>query len=110
MPIVAEPIPHIDPSVKHVGVSKLRGLNADKLRHTHDTLVIQDNDQPLAVLLTYDKFLAIQEQLQSVAATVDLLSDGAEVRALISGLDDVRAQRVEALDDIKAELQKGRGR
>lgn len=65
MPIV-EDFPTIDPSVKHVGVSKLRGLNADKLRENTDTYVIQDNEQPLAVLLTYDKFLAMQEKLRAI--------------------------------------------
>src|SRR5262249_5929977 len=54
-------LPNIDPNIKHVGVSKLRGLNASKLKeHTEDTLVIQENDKPLAVLLSYDRFLEIK--------------------------------------------------
>jgi hypothetical protein len=99
--------PYIDSSVKHVGVSKLRGLNADKLRETTDTFVIQDpNDKPLAVLLTYDKFLAMQEELEAVARTVEMLSDNAEATAFKAGLEDVRAGRVRSLDEIDKELKK----
>jgi PHD/YefM family antitoxin component YafN of YafNO toxin-antitoxin module len=106
MPIV-EKHPYIDSSVKHVGVSKLRGLNADKLRDTTDTFVIQDpNDKPLAVLLTYDKYLAMQDELMSVARTVEMLSDSAEAAAFKAGLEDVRAGRVRSLDEIDKELKK----
>lgn len=60
-------IPRIDPSVKHVGISKLRDLNATKLRkQTDETLVIQENDTPLAVLLSYKKFLAIQAAMDVI--------------------------------------------
>lgn len=47
-------MPHIDPSVRYVGVSKLRNLNATNLKEqTDETLVIQENGTPLAVLLSY---------------------------------------------------------
>jgi PHD/YefM family antitoxin component YafN of YafNO toxin-antitoxin module len=106
MPIV-EKHPYIDSTVKHVGVSKLRGLNADKLRETTDTFVIQDpNDQPLAVLLTYDKYLAMQDELLAVARTVEMLSDPGEAAAFKAGLEDMRAGRVRTLDEIDEELKK----
>jgi PHD/YefM family antitoxin component YafN of YafNO toxin-antitoxin module len=108
MPIV-ERHPHIDPTVKHVGVSKLRGLNADKLRETNDTFVIQENDQPLAVLLTYDKFLAMQEELLAVARTVEMLSDTAELAALKTAVTDLRTGRVQSLAEVDTELEKSRG-
>lgn len=108
MPMV-ERHPHIDPTVKHVGVSKLRGLNADKLRETTDTLVIQENDQPLAVLLTYDKFLAMQDELMAVERTVAMLSDNAELAALRVAMTDLKAKRVQSLQDIDQELEKTRG-
>jgi translation initiation factor IF-3 len=57
-------IPYLDPSVQHVGVTKLRSLNVAQLRDLDKTLVIQDNDKPLAVLLKYEHFMAMQEQLQ----------------------------------------------
>ena len=57
-------IPYLDPSVQHVGISRLRALNVTQLRELSKTLVIQDNDEPLAVLLKYDQFLAMQDRLQ----------------------------------------------
>lgn len=104
-----ERIPHIDPNVKHVGVSKLRGLNAEKLRDTEDTLVIQENDKPLAVLLTYDRFLAMQEELMAVARTVEMLSDNAELAALRQAASDIKAGRTRTLDAIDADHKKALG-
>ena len=46
-------IPYLDPSVQHVGISRLRALNVTQLRELDKTLLIQDNDKPLAVLLKY---------------------------------------------------------
>ena len=57
-------IPYIDPSIQHVGISRLRALNVTQLRELDKTLVIQDNDKPLAVLLKYDHFLAMQERIK----------------------------------------------
>jgi hypothetical protein len=56
-------IPYLDPSVQHVGISKLRALNVTQLRALDKTLVIQDNDKPLAVLLKYEYFIAMQERM-----------------------------------------------
>ena len=56
-------IPYIDPNIQHVGVSRLRALNVTQLRELDKTLVIQDNDKPLAVLLRYEHFLAMQEKI-----------------------------------------------
>ena len=57
-------IPYIDPNIQHVGVSRLRALNVTQLRELDKTLVIQDNDKPLAVLLKYEHFLAMQERIK----------------------------------------------
>ena len=105
MPIV-ERHPHIDPTVKHVGISKLRGLNADKLRSTTDTLVIQENDQPLAVLLTYDRFLAMQADLEAFGRTVAMLSDPEEISAFMAGIKDVEANRLHSLAVLDQEPEK----
>jgi hypothetical protein len=100
-------IPTIDPTVKHVGVSKLRELNATKLRETKDeTLVIQDNDTPLAVLLSYEKFLIMQERLNAVFNTMELLTDEVERKALVAGLEDFKMGRVRTLEEIEAELER----
>jgi PHD/YefM family antitoxin component YafN of YafNO toxin-antitoxin module len=108
MPIV-ERHPYLDPNVKYVGVSKLRGLNADKLRATTDTFVIQEDEKPLAVVLTYDKYMAMQDELLAVARTVEMLSDGAEMEALKAALDDMKHRRFHSLSEIDAELKKRRG-
>ncbi|HUL33818.1 MAG TPA: hypothetical protein VL128_08040 [Candidatus Eisenbacteria bacterium] len=56
-------IPYLDPTVQHVGISKLRALNVNQLRALDKTWVIQDNDKPLAVLLKYEHFIAMQEKM-----------------------------------------------
>src|SRR5204862_2328808 len=98
-----------DPTVKHVGVSKLRELNATKLKElkeNDDTLVIHENDQPLAVLLNYEKFLIMQQQLMSVISTIEVLTDDKELAGILSGLADMKAGRVQSLAEIEAELEK----
>jgi PHD/YefM family antitoxin component YafN of YafNO toxin-antitoxin module len=101
-------IPYIDPRVRHVGVSKLRELNVSKLKElgkdNEETLVIQDNDTPLAVLLSYEKFLIIQEKLTAVFNTVEMLTDTNERNALIAALGDIKAGRIRSLDEIEAEM------
>ncbi len=44
-------------------ISRLRALNVSQLRALDKTLIIQDNDEPLAVLLKYEHFLAMQDRL-----------------------------------------------
>lgn len=99
--------PFVNPTVRHVGVSKLRELNASKLRESsEETLVIQDsNDTPLAVLLSYEQFLIIQQQLLAVINTVEVLSDQAEHKNLVAAFEDIRNGRVRSLDEIEAELE-----
>lgn len=100
------PIPIIDPTVRHVGVSKLRALNATKLRKNTGALVIQDNDRPLAVLLSYEQYLAIQQQLMAVYNTVELFTDEKERKALAAGLADIGAGRFRSLAEIEADLER----
>ena len=96
-------IPIIDPSVKHVGVSKLRELNATKLKEAKDeTLVIQDNDTPVAVLLSYEKFMIMQGQLMAVFNTLELMTDDKERSSLVAGLNDLRAGKTRSFDKIEA--------
>jgi hypothetical protein len=72
-------IPYHDPSVQHVGISRLRALNVTQLRELDKTLVIQDNDKTLAVLLKYEHFLAMQERIMKSELFV-LLSHFSGVR------------------------------
>jgi PHD/YefM family antitoxin component YafN of YafNO toxin-antitoxin module len=98
--------PVIDPSIKHVGVSKLREFSAAVLKETEDTFVIQDNNTPLAVLLNYEKFLGMQQQLISVMNTLDLLSESKEFEGLLAGIEDRAKGRVRALAEVEAALAK----
>jgi len=50
--------------VQHVGISKLRALNVTRLRDLNKTLVIRDNDKPMAGPLKYEHFMAMQEQIR----------------------------------------------
>ena len=79
-------IPVIDPSVRYVGVSKLRELKAAKLRQLKETLVVQDEKQPLAVILSYKQFLKIQSELDRVVATLEyyMTSDGSEIAKAVA--------------------------
>jgi hypothetical protein len=105
---MATSVPYIDPNVEHVGVSRLRTLNATNLRHFDKALVIQDNDKPLAVLLTYDQFLLMQRQLESALETVEVLTDDEERSLLADGLRAVSEGRTKPLSEIRAALHKGK--
>jgi hypothetical protein len=53
---------YVDERVRYVGVSKLRKFNATSLRGLRDELfVIQDSDEPIAVLLSYGLYMQTQK-------------------------------------------------
>ena len=99
-------VPYIDPSVEHVGISRLRQLNATRLRNFEKTLVIQDNNTPLAVLLKYEQFLTMQQQLRSALDTIEVLTDHDEVAGLVQGLGEIAAGRTRTLDRIRRNLKR----
>ncbi len=99
-------IPIVDRRVRYVGVSKLRELNSSKLKETEDTLVIQENDSPIAVLLSYENYLILQEQLFSVLNTLEVVLDETERTGLMAGLADLKAGRIRSLADIEAEADR----
>ncbi len=103
-----EAVVYIDPNVEHVGVSKLRKLNSKELRLIKKVMVLQDNDEPLAVLVKYEQFLIMQNQLKSLLETIELLSNQEEVKSLIAGLNDMQNGKTRKLSDIKASLRKSR--
>lgn len=58
--------PQIDPSIHAVGVSKLRRMTSDFLRKLDSQIyIIQDNDKPLAVVVNYEQFLALQKEARN---------------------------------------------
>jgi hypothetical protein len=79
-------IPHIDPNVQYVGASKLRTLSADRLRSLDKTLVIQDDDKPLAVVLTYDQFLEMQKERNAIIATLETVMNEDDRSQLVAAL------------------------
>ena len=99
-------IPLIDPNVKYLGVSKLRKLSASSLKETNDTFVIQENDTPLAVLVSFEKFLLIQEKLMSVLNTIELVTSKADMDGVSAGLAAVADGRTRSLAEIRAEMKK----
>ncbi len=98
-------VPYIDPDVEHVGVSRLRKLNSSNLRR-QKTLVIQDADTPVAVLLSYAQFLAMQTKIESLIATIEVLSDDEERESLAKGLEQAKAGQTRGLNEIKQSLKK----
>ncbi len=98
-------IPYIDRNVQHVGVSRLRTLNATQLREIDKTLVIQDNDQPLAVLLKYEEFLIMQDQLMAVVDTIAAMADQEELAGIVSGIKEMNAGKTKGIAEIRAALK-----
>lgn len=97
----------INPHVKYVGVSRLRNLNATKLKEqTEDTLVIQDNDTPLSVLLPYKKYLEMREEFNALLSMIELLADQNERESILAAFEDIRAGRVRSLAEIEADLER----
>lgn len=99
-------VPYIDPNVQYVGVSKLRTLNAANLHSLDKTLVIQDDDTPIAVVLSYDQFMKIQQQRQSAFATLEMALNEEERSALLQGMQEVSEGETESLSTIRQDLKK----
>jgi hypothetical protein len=97
----------INPHVKYVGVSKLRDLNASRLREqTEDTFVIQENDTPLSVLLSYKKYLEMREEFNAMLSMIEVLANENERSGLLAAFEDLKLGRVRSLTDIEADLEK----
>jgi hypothetical protein len=94
-------MPHyIDPTVEHVGVSKLRQLSAANLGKLKNMLVVQDNDTALAVVIRYEQYLAMQNQLEQALRTIQAhRTDG-----LSQALHDAAAGRVKRMAEVDPTL------
>jgi PHD/YefM family antitoxin component YafN of YafNO toxin-antitoxin module len=90
-------IPFVDPNVEYVGVSKLRTFNGSNLGDLRKMLVIQDNDRPLAVMMSYGQYQAVQQKLQEALTALELLGRDESKAALHRGLKDVSEGRVTPL-------------
>jgi hypothetical protein len=97
-------VPYIDPSISDIGVSQLRKLNATDLRNGKKTLVVRDKNVPLAVVLRYEQFLAMQGKLEAAQKTLDLLAKRADVHAILESLKDAAKGQGIDLSEIAPEL------
>jgi PHD/YefM family antitoxin component YafN of YafNO toxin-antitoxin module len=78
------------------------------LRDIDKTLVIQENDQPLAVLLKYEDFLAMQEQLIAVLETHSVVEDKAIVDTVLASRTDAAAGNTRSIEDVRESLRKSK--
>ena len=95
-------LPFVDPNVEYVGVSKLRSFNGSNLGEIRKMLVIQDNDKPLAVMMSYTQYLAVQRKLQEALEALELLGTEESKAALRRGLKDVAEGRISPLKGRKS--------
>lgn len=107
MPLQKVGIPRIDPNVQYVGVSKLRTLNATNLHDLDKTLVIQDNDKPLAVVIRYEQFLEMQQEMDKVLATLEAVLPTGDREALLTALQEAHDGNTEPISSIRKTLKKG---
>jgi PHD/YefM family antitoxin component YafN of YafNO toxin-antitoxin module len=104
--MLATGVPYIDQSISDIGVSQLRKLNADALRKGKKTLVVRDNNVPLAVVLKYEQFLVMQNKLEAALKTVELLTRKTDAETVIASLRDAAQGRGMDLSEIAPELVK----
>lgn len=99
-------VPIIDPTVRYVGVSKLRELKAEKLRSLHQTLVIQDDEKPLAVVLSYDQFLEMQNERDQILATLEtLLKNEGNRNDLLTSVEEAEKGHTKPFSQIRKTLK-----
>lgn len=94
-------MPHyIDPTIEHVGVSKLRQLNATNLGKMDHMLVVRENDTALAVVIRYEKYLAMQNQLVDALRTIQAYQND----NLGQGLADAASGNIKRMKDVDPTL------
>jgi hypothetical protein len=94
---------YIDPTVEHVGISKLRQMNATSLSDRKKMLVIQDNNTPLAVLLNYEEYLIMQGKFKRALETIRMLKSSSA--GVMEGLQDMKAGKLTPLEEVDPTLK-----
>jgi hypothetical protein len=97
-------VPYIDPSISDIGVSQLRKLNATDLRKGKKTLVIRENNEPLAGVLKYEQFLVIQGKLEAAQKTLGMLASRTDLQAILTSMKDAENGGGVDLSQIAPEL------
>jgi len=95
---------YIDPNVQYVGVSKLRNLNAANLQGS--TFVVQENNQPIAVIVSFTQYLEMQKEREKVRATLEMLVNDGERNALLAGMQDVLSKRTKPISVVRETIRK----
>ena len=98
-------IPVIDPNVLYVRVSKLRDLKAERLRSLDKTLVIQDDEKPLAVVLSYDQFLEMQNERERIMATLQAVLGKGDRTSLEQALEEAKNGNTKPIAAIRKSLK-----
>ena len=94
-------MPHyIDPTIEHVGVSKLRQLSAANLGKLKNMLVVRENDTALAVVLRYEQYLAMQNQLENALRTIQAYQS----ETLTDGLRDAASGKIKRMSEVDPTL------
>jgi len=106
--VASIPNSYINPNVRTVGVSKLRSMNASQLKGIDKTLVIQEYDQPLAVLLKYEEFLAMQRQLLAALETQVVISDPDELKSILAARKDLNAGNTRTIEQVRESLTRAK--
>ena len=107
---ISIPNSYVNPKVRTLGVSKLRLMNASQLREIDKTFVIQENDKPLAVLLKYEDFLAMQEQLLAVLETQSVLSDKDAIENILAGRAEANTGKTRTIEQVRDSIKRGKER
>lgn len=72
----------------------------DEVNKRHEHVVITRNGRPAGVMLS-------SEEYEALAETLEVLEDEALLEALRESEEDVRAGRVQAVEDVRRELGLG---
>jgi hypothetical protein len=58
------------------------------------------------VLVNYDEYLAMQQQLMAVLETHSVLSDKEETADIVSGIDDINTGKTKPITEVRRSLEK----
>ncbi len=101
-------LPVIDPRIEHVGLGKLRRMDGPTLKKNavdKKTLVIREHDVPLAVLVSYEQYLTMQNEFKSLMETLEITSNSVEMQMLMDGFAEAQQGQTRSIEDIRKNLK-----
>ena len=105
---ILDAVPVIDPRIEHVGVAKLRRMDGPTLKKNANdkkTLVIREHDVPLAVLVSYEQYLIMQNEFNALMETLEITSNSVELRMLMDGFAEAQEGKTRSIKDIRKGLK-----